>query len=588
MPLKVKAARYRQRFDALKGERTTWADHWRLLAEYILPRRGRFNVTDHKSAGSVRSDKINNNTATRAARIGASGLQAGLTNPSQVWLTLRTADPELNERRDVKIWLADVVRKMLDVFARSNLYTSLASDYHDLLVFCTSALYVEEDDADAIRTEVWPIGSYVIAYDDRKVVSTVFHEVTMTVEQIVQRWGTLDKDGKAVRAGEDQDFGPSNRVVDLYNGGDYDEAIEVTQVIEPNRDRVRNERGDPLLTAEGKPYLAYWYETQSKDGQEERFLGRRGYDEFPVMVSRWSVNGEDVWGTGPGMEALGDIKALQKAEYDRAKALAKIVDPPMKASASMAAMKKTIASGKVTLVTDGTGLFEPSVKVDPRALAIKEWIDDVVFRINGTFFADMFLLLTSNSQPDRTAREVAELHQEKMLQLGPVLQRLEDEKLDPLIDRTFNIMLRRGMIDPPPQAMEGMELRVEYVSVLADAQKLVSTVPVERLLGLVTSASETWPDAPDKIDIDQTIDKYADFLGADPSLVRDEEAVGRMRAERAASLASQEAQQATQTAATAAGAAKDLSQADLTNDTALARMLSAVGGPGATPVEAQA
>jgi hypothetical protein len=550
-------SRYLKRKKVLEDDRSSWLSHWSDLADHIMPRRIRLN-TSQRNKGTKKNDKIYNNTATRALRILGSGMMAGITSPSRPWFNLTTPDPGIAEKAAVKQWLGDVRLRMLEVFARSNVYNSLAQLYEDLGGFGVCPMLVEEDSIDVIRTSIMPIGSYSLQLDERMRVSTVYRDTTFTVEQLYNRFG---KDNC------------STHVVRMYEAGNLDTVIDVIHVIELNDDR---EPG--IKTREGMKYRSVWFEAKSS---EDKLLGWGGFEEFPVMAPRWKVTGEDVYGNCPGMDALPDIRSLMKIERRSMQAVDKMINPPMKAPTSLRTNRVSLLPGDVTYVdsTAGNATFEPAVVVHPQTVKVaQEKAERVEWRINSTFYADLFLMLANSAVPGMTAREVQERHEEKMLQLGPVLERLQDELLGPLIDRTFAIMMRNGLLPEPPEELQGVDLKVEYISILAEAQKLIWTVAVERLASFVTQLANVQPDILDKIDWDQMVDKYAELLGAPPELVRADDMVEQVRRNRAEQEAQQQ-QMAEQASAfkDAAQGAQALGQTDMTNDNALQRMMQAVG-----------
>lgn len=131
MPEPTDRQRMQQRWEALKTERSTWFEHWREISEFVLPRSGRFFVTDG-NRDTARYNRIIDNTGTRAMRILPAGLMSGMTSPARPWIRLTTSDPELDESYQVKKWLADVTRLMLMVFAKSNTYLALHTIYKEL------------------------------------------------------------------------------------------------------------------------------------------------------------------------------------------------------------------------------------------------------------------------------------------------------------------------------------------------------------------------------------------------------------------------------------------------------------------------
>jgi hypothetical protein len=196
-------------------------------------------------------------------------------------------------------------------------------------------------------------------------------------------------------------------------------------------------------------------------------------------------------------------------------------------------------------------------------------------RISRAFHEDLFLLLAQSDRRQITAREVQEKHEEKLIMLGPVLERLQDELLDPLIDRTFNMALRAGILPPPPQELEGTELQVEYVSILAQAQRAVGLASIDRLLNTAVGFAQAKPGILDNIDEDAVAREYHDALGVPQRILHDEKTVEQIREQKAQQ---QRMAQAAAMAETGASAAKDAAAADMEGDNALTRVLDGLGG----------
>lgn len=535
-----------ERWEKLKMERSTWIAHWREISEYTLPRRIRLLTTGQKNRGEKMNQKIINSAPGRSLRILAAGLMSGMSSPARPWFRLTTPYPELMDVDPVRQWLHHVEEGIRNVFARSNIYNILPLTYRDLGAWGTAVQCIEEDDIDVIRGYSYPVGSYALQNSHRLTVDTVYHETSMTVGQIADKFGL-------------ENASPS--LVQMWESNDHDATINLLHVIEPNEKYDSTQLG-PV----GKKYRSVWLERDSANEDGKPLGEGNGYREFPAQCPRWDVHGEDIYGESPAMEALGDIKALQQLEKRKLTALDKITNPPMVAPPTLERKKKSQLAGDVTYneLTTGGQKFEPAYIVDSRAFQLREEIAEHVKRIDQSFYVDLFLMLANAAQAQPiTAREVDERHEEKMLQLGPVLERLHDELLTPLIDRTFEIMLDKGMFPPPPPELEGMELRVEFISILAQAQKLLGTIAVERLVGFVGSTVQVFPDAADKVDIDKVIDDYSKMLGTNPDLVRTGDALEQLRAQRAAQQQMAAMAAMAKPASDAANAAATMSQADV-------------------------
>lgn len=555
-PLETLRRRLEKRHAALKNERNSWVEHWRELADNILPRRSRFTSSD-RNKGTKRNDKIINSTAPKAVRTLSSGMHAGITSPARPWFRLSTVDPNTAEADQVRGWLHVVEERIRQVLARSNVYNILPIIYGDLAVFGTAPAIIEQDDEDIIRGYVLPVGTYSLTQDERGRINGCFRETGMTVDQLVAKF-RLEK--------------CSQRVRDMYKQGNLDTWIEVVHYIGPN-DTLDAEKAD----YRGKKFMSCWWEVGRGD-DPDAFLRRSGYDRLPLIAPRWEVTGEDVYGNSPAMIALGDIKALYFAEKRAAQVFDKVVNPPMKGPSSLRANRVSLLPGDITFVDSVTGgaTLEPAIVVNPQAAGLAEQkIERLEQKIKEVFMTDMWLMMSESDRRQITAREIDERHEEKMLQLGPVLERLHDELLQPLIDFAFDALIDRGILPPPPPELQGLELRVEYISVAAQAQKLIGTAGIERLTSFAGNLAASKPEILDKLNFDEIVDEYANLLGTKPDLVRSDADVEKIRDAR---MQAQQQAAMSQQMQVAAQGAKTLSETDTSGDNALTRLVGGLGG----------
>lgn len=530
------------RHSSLTLERSTWIDHWRDLQDYILPRRGRF-LLSNTNKGSKLNNKIIDSTATDSVRILASGLMSGLTNPSRPWFKLTIDDKDLMDSGPVKNWLETIEERMNMVFTKSNLYNVLPQVYEELGVFGTGPMIVEEDFQDIIFCQSFTAGEYMIAQDNRGRPNELWQEFRYTVMQCVREFG-LENVSQSVR--------------DQYDKGNYDHWVDIRRAIEPNDGRF------DMGLQRDRPFRSVYWEC-STSNPDDMFLDIRGYRENPIMGPRWHVTGMDIYGRSQGMDALGDCKQLQKMQQRKLEGLDKWVRPPMKGSGGLKNKKASILPGDLTYLGDANSqdIFEPAFQVNPEIRQVADEIVQVQERIKRTFFVDLFLMLSYGSASDRrqiTAREIEERHEEKLIMLGPVLQRLNDELYDPLIDRVFSIMDRNGLIPEPPEELEdGMPIDVEYVSILQQAQKAVATTSMDRFFGTVGNLANMDQKVLAKVNFNDAVDRYADMYGVPASVVNsDSEAADLISAAQEQAAAENAAAQAAEAAKTA----KDLSQAE--------------------------
>jgi hypothetical protein len=193
-------------------------------------------------------------------------------------------------------------------------------------------------------------------------------------------------------------------------------------------------------------------------------------------------------------------------------------------------------------------------------------------QIREMFFNDLFLMISQVNR-QMTATEVAERNAEKMLLLGPVLDRLRSELFQPLIERVFGIMSRQGLIPEPPEELQGQEIKIEFISILAQAQKQSGIAAINNTVAFAGSLAQMSPGVLDKVNFDEAIDEVAAMNGVPPSLIRSDEEVARMRAER-----QQQMEQAQQMQQMRQGLAMAESGAKAARDSGLTQAMAETGG----------
>jgi hypothetical protein len=537
MPVDLNSRDYAdRRIGAMKTERQSFIPHYTDLSDNFAPRRGRFLIDD-RNKGERKHQSIINNAGLMAARVARSGLLAGLMSPARPWFALETLNPDFMERQAVKIWLHQVEILMRSIFNESNLYNMAPTMLGEILVYGTGCMTHLDDFEDVSRFYCHTVGSYMLAQSQRFEVNQLGREYSLTTEQMVSEFG-LDN--------------VSTTVKDQYDKGDYDNWHHVTQLIEPNPEFDASKLESDKLPVRSR----HW---EPGDRNKDQFLRKSGFEEFPGYCPRWATTGEDIYGTdSPGMIALGDNRGLQIEEKRKAQAIDKMVNPPLRGPASL-------RNSPITTLPGGTNLYvgsaeqklEPIYQTNPQIAELKEDIRETERRIQEAFFADMFLAISNMDgvQP-RNQLELTQRNEERLLQLGPVLEQLHGEFLDNLIDRQFSQMARAGVLPPAPQEIKGQALKIKYVSSLAMAQRAVATGGIERVAAFVAQvAASGYQDALDKFDADQAIDEYATAVGISPRLIVPDENVEAARAQRAqmqqAAASMAMAQQAAEVAKTA-------------------------------------
>jgi hypothetical protein len=544
------------RLAGLRTTRMSWLVHWRELANFILPRRYRWLVAANNMA---RGSQINNNiidsTATLAARTLASGMMNGITSPTRPWFKLRIEGYE--EDYEVQSWLSDCERRMMMVFQESNFYQAMSIMYFDLVVFGSACVLIYEDYENVVHCFNPCLGEFFFDLNNLLEVGTVAREMTMTYCQMVEEFGE-EKVSKEVREG-------------YKDGAMKSREKLIGHIIEPNR-------GEFGLVPKKFPFRECYWEVGSPNNT---LLRAKGFYDWPVMAPRWDVQSNDPYGRSPGMDALGDTKQLQQETRRKAQAIDKMVTPPMLADVQLKNQPMSLLPGGMTYVSglsrDREGA-RPIYTVMPPIVEMMQDIREIQQRIKITFHNDLFTGIT-DLQTVRTATEIDARREEKLVLLGPVLERILSSKegLGSAIDRVWGIMLRGQLLPRPPQQLlsSSTHIQVDYISMLSMAQRGISTAGIEKLWGFAGNLAAVKPEILDKLNEDQTIDEYAAALGVSPKIIRGDDDAAALRQSR---MAQQQMAAAAEMATTAAEGAKTLSETEVGGGANALQLMLGTGG----------
>lgn len=469
---------YERRYSTMDEEMTTLLPLFKELAKMVSPTTAQFEVDD-KDRGREQSFKhIYDSCATLAHRALVSGFCSNMTAPTRPWFEFVVVGPD-NDRDDVKRYLYTTRDNLSMILLKSNLYTELPKLYGDVGLYGTSLMLVVQDQDDVVRFQVVPFGSYRLGVDARGRVNAVARELEFTVEQLVNEFG-IDN--------------VSDKVRDYVSTGNLSVSIKVRHHIEPNKaiDRGRLE----------SRYTAGWVSDYYEVGQKDKFLRQSGFRVKPFIAPRWTVYGSRVWGTGPGAEALGYVIGVQTTTRRKLQVLDKFTQPAYVASESLRRRGLGLLSGDVTYSNgrDQTTVQAVHEIQNPHLGEIREEIADLRMQIDRAFYKDLFLMLAQDQRTGRTATEINERVEEKMLALGPVYTRLVDEGLDPLITSSFEIAQAAGKIEPPTPVVGDLDLTIEFVSTMALAMKAVGVTNIERALTFAGSLLPNFQDVAEVVD----------------------------------------------------------------------------------------
>jgi hypothetical protein len=482
-----------KKFGKLKADRTNWDSYWEQLAEYIIPRKD--NVYGYSVSGENKHNRLYDSTSIHSNELLASALHSMLTNPTDVWFALSSGEKELDKSKDVRQYLQDCVKIITQTLNTSNFQTQIHETYLDIGSIGTSVLRMEEDDEMLIRFFSNPIyGSYV-AENSKGEIDTVYRCYDYTLRQIEQEFG-------------DEVFTAYPDLKRTYEKEPMHKC-EIIHAVEPR---------------EGK-----WASVHVLK-KHEFVLRDANFNENPHAVPRWSKISGEKYGRSPGMKALPDIKMLNQMMKTLIRVAQKVADPPLMVPDNGFLMPLKTVPGGTNIYRAGTKDRIEPLQTNARLDIGAELLEQTRLRVRQAFFIDQLQL---QDGPQMTATEVNQRIEEQLRIMGPILGRLNNELLKPIIDRTYAILFRKGKLPPAPEILKGKELEVQYTSQIAKAQKAAGANTLNRVIQSIAPLIEMNPQVMDVFNGDQAVKIHAEIFGLPEEMLNADDEVAKVRQARA-------------------------------------------------------
>jgi len=497
------------RFDHLWTERKGAVEGvWDQIERFVLPLRSDFYaiLTSENEVDWDRRE-IYDSTAIGACQSLAASIQGNLVSMGQRWFNLKFRDDKLAEDDAAMEWLDEVANRIYRALDEANFDVEIAEAFLDLVGYGTTVITEEVDEDGKLLFAAIPIRECYFEEDHEKQVYRVYRLLQWTPVQIVSKFGDdVSEDIK--------------KMADAPNGSTLKKPVIF--VIYP-RDIAKNvDTGKPIPDKK-RPW---GYKYIFKDTSE--LLGKEGgYYEMPAFVARWRKTAGSKWGHSPSTIALADILTLNQIKEATLEAAGKAIDPANLTEDGTIIGDLDLERGGLTVVTDIDALkvYESGSKFDVSNLEINL----LTTSIREYFFVDKLELKES---PAMTATEVNVRYELMQRLLGPVYGRIKTDLLDPLIQRTFNILYRSDQLPAIPESVTAADLDVEYSGPLALAQKSQIAESITRWMGEIAQLADIYPEALDLVDVDAAIREVASLRGVPAKAIKSQEQVDEAREER--------------------------------------------------------
>jgi hypothetical protein len=537
-------ARWRQ----LDDEFSPWREFYRDVAEYIWPVSGVFLEEEYNpnQTPKIHSGLLHD-AGEYANKIYGAGFQGGLCSPSREWFRLTLKDRDRAEFHTVRDWLDQVEKILYQIFRDSNFYPAAHTGFEEQGAFGTECLLMTTHPDRVVHFYPLSAGEYRIAANAERKIDTIYRQTWMTAVAMARAFGV---DALSTRTKSLLDSAPFT-------------WVKVLHVIEP-RDNYDPTKMDAL----NMPWRSVWIE----DGVTDKVLRESGFKRFPAAVTRVATRGQSTYGYGPGHAVLGRTKLVQEMEKESLTGLKMMIHPPVGVPPQYEGVLNLAPAGANRVDMSRNAGIRPIFEVNLPVEAIEGKIAQVEQKIARAFYNDLFLMITNVERvtgTPPTATEIMERKEEKMLMLGPSVERQAREKLGPVIEFTFEAALEAGRIPPPPPELQGQPLEIEYISVLAQAQKLATAQGLRAYLAEVERVANLNPDSMLKTDLYEYLEQYGQLLGIPSKVMVPQNEVEQ---ELAAIQQQRAQQQQMEQAAQSAQIARSLGQTRVDDGSALAEL----------------
>lgn len=486
---------------ALQSEREVWEPLWDEVWEMTNPAR-RYFGEEAKSASKKLPIQYNSR-GRLALKKSSAGFQGYTANRHSNWFKLALSGMMM-KLPGVRRWLEQCEPILYTEFNASGFYEALGELNMDTHAIGPGIIYTEED----IKRKRMvyqcrhPLGCW-IAENAFGEIDTLHENVYLTYKAAMERFELSDRK---------QELGKQ----------DPFKMLTIRHAVMP-----MTEEWSKIASVDSRmPFVSVWY-----DSDEDTILDVGGYWEFPFIVSRFQKDSTSPYGFGPGVDALGDILGATQMTKSRIRLAQLVADPTLTVPEDLEGQDDVIPGGRI-YTGPNTGKIEPvqiganypiTIDTEERQGAI---IDD-------HFNVNIYLML-QQAQGQMTAREVIERTGEKAAILGYVTGRYTTEVLQPLIQRTFNVLMRAGKLPPPPQslmsAQEPFGWNIEFLGFMSQMQrKYYATGGINSGIEYIGVIGQMFPESMDIVNGDGLMREALEAAATPAAGIREEQEVAQIR-----------------------------------------------------------
>jgi len=508
--------------DQLKNEKTTWESRWQEIMDYLLPRKSDIIRT---TIGPKTTTQIFDSTGAEANQVFAAGMFGHLCPATTRWMQIEPADEDLKRSKNIMSWCAKASEAIIYALANSNFGQEITESFLNHGSIGTDTLYLEPEKflGSQLVFQNIPISEILLMENYQSLVDTHYRLFKFNPRQAIQAWGKENLSDSINQAAEN----PKKKL----------EKFDFIHCVEP-----RTEYDSTKVDNENKQFASTIIEVKSKNIVKEG-----GYFEAPFITSRFLKTQGEVYGWSPGIQVLPEIKTANAWMRILLAAAEKVVDPPLQLPNDGFILP-------IKTQPAGLNFYMPQAK-DQRIEPIMtggnipvglEVLDLLQRKIKRAFYNDLFIILEQESKVPKTATEILERSEERILLLVFYLGRLEYELFQQLAIRILGILLRAKKIDdPPPELRKTGGFKVVMTSKLAQRIKKAEVASYRDVLqmGLEIAKYTGMSEHFDNMNFDQIFPDLMDMSGCPTRWKNTETQIKKLRDDRAKAAQAQQQQE---------------------------------------------
>lgn len=482
---KLSVGKLRKRIEVAEGIKMQYKSLFEGAYELALPQRNLFTM---RSQGEAKMERVFDSAGIAGVNGFVNRIMTSLTPPFARWAELKAGPSIADANKDQANKILELITDVVFSAINSSNFTIAAGEmYYDLAVGTGAMLILEGDDEQPLKFQSVPTSELALDEGENGFISGIFRKHKVPARGVLQTW----PDAKLV-----------SELADIMQDS-------------PEKDLEFDE--------------VTYYDAEKKTWQYEILYQRkeriveREYGVNPWVIVRWSKVAGEVFGRGPLLQALPDLKMLNKArELSIRSAQLNIFGVyTVRDDGVVNPDTIKIAPNAMIPVQSNGGSEGPSIAPLPRTGDLNAqnfMFEELNQKINRMLLNDK---LPPASGPVRSATEIVERVQELQVDTGAAFGRLNLEFVQKLLQRVIDILERKNILTfGGGIKIDNVNVTTQILSPLARAQSIEDVNALVNTDQILKGIDPSGQLSQLTLKVDDIGSWIADKLGVSPSLIR--------------------------------------------------------------------